>query len=352
MVLTWRTLWRIGRGVLLGILVLIVLAVTLILTAASWNARCDARDRQRFFPPGPLYEVDGLRLHLHCTGKGQPTVILDTGFGMPALGWARVQPELAKRSRVCSYDRAGMGYSDPDPALTPRPSARLAAQLHALLQRAGESGPFVLVGHSNGGYLVRAYYERFPQEVVGAVLVDSSSEYMDERFMATLGKDWKVEAAAELHRAHRMQPVMRFTIWVGLLRWQLGQQAKKQDFNLGPAVVAEAIYLMNQPKWYPAAVSELDGVMETCTQLRSGRGLGNLPLVVLTGGNFRAHGGPAHMEQEWNRLWVKELQPQLARLSTRGRQIIADSGHMVPFEAPEAVVSAVSQVRLLLAATR
>jgi pimeloyl-ACP methyl ester carboxylesterase len=263
---------------------------------------------------------------------------------MPAFGWVRVQPELSRYSRVCSYDRAGLGYSELDPALTPRPSALLAEELHTLLLRAQIPGPFILVGHSNGGYLVRSYYERFPSEVAGAVLVDSSSEYMDERFMATLGKNWKAEAASELARAQRLRPVIRFLIWSGVLRWQLGRRAKEHDFGLGPAVVEEAIYLMNQPGWYPASVAELGGVMATCTALRAGKGLGSLPLVVLTAGNFHSNAAPEHLQQEWNRLWVKELQPQLARLSTRGHQVIADSGHMIPFEAPEAVTGAVLEV--------
>lgn len=343
--------WRmVRRGLLVFVGVFIGLAVFLVLAGATWNALCDARDRRRFPPPGQLVEVDGLMLHLHCTGSGQPTVILDTGFAMPALGWVRVQPELARLTRVCSYDRAGMGYSQRDATLSPRPAALLAEQLHSLLQRASVSGPFILVGHSNGGYLVRAFYQRFPSEVAGAVLVDSSSEYMDERFMNTLGKDWQVEAAAELARAHRMRPVVRALQWTGVARWQLTQKARAVDFNLSPEVIAEAIFLLNQPKWYPASVAELDGVMDTCLKLRAGGDLGRLPLIVLTAGNFRPSGGPADKHEEWNRLWVKELQPQLVRLSTRGRQVVVDSGHMIPFEAPEAVVKAVADVMAMIAA--
>ncbi len=346
------SLRRFGRAVLLGLVGLLALIVVMTLIAAGWNAWCDARDQRRFQPPGRLYDVNGIKLHLHCTGQGQPTVVLDTGFGMPALGWVRVLPLLAQHSRVCSYDRAGFGYSDLDKTLTPRPSARLADELHTLLQRAGEPGPFVLVGHSNGGYLVRSYYERFPREVAGAVLVDASSEYMDERFQHTLGNDWQTEAASELEKAYRMRPVLRFLIWSGVLRWQLGHKAKQQDFHLGEKVVAEAIYLLNKPTWYPASVAELHGVMTTCSELRRGQGLGSLPLVVLTAGNFHANGVPDHLSEEWNRIWVKELQPQLARLSTRGHQIIADSGHMIPFEDPDAVAKAVAEVRTMISAAQ
>lgn len=343
----------IWRKVRRGLVVFAGLTVLLILTAASWNALCDARDRRRFPPPGQLVTVDGLKLHLHCTGQGGPTVVLDTGFSMPAFGWALVQPELSRRTRVCSYDRAGMGHSEQDSTLAPRPAALLATQLHDLLQRAGVPGPYVLVGHSNGGYLVRAFYQRFPSEVAGAVLVDSSSEYMEERFRSTLGKDWKAEDADNLRSARRLRPVVRALQWAGIVRWQLTKAARKQNFGLPPEMVAEAIFLMNQPKWYPAAVAELEGVMETCLELRAGKGLGQLPLIVLTAGNFRPNGGPTDEAQqaEWNRIWVHELQPQLARLSTRGRQVVADSGHMIPFEAPAAVVKAVEEVLKTIASS-
>ena len=119
------------------------------------------------------------------------------------------------------------------------PAALLATQLHDLLQRAAVPGPYVLVGHSNGGYLVRAFHKRFASEVAGAVLVDSSSEYMDERFQSTLGKDWKVEAADNLRSAHRMRPVVRALQWAGVVRWQLMQAAQKQNFGLPPAVVGD-----------------------------------------------------------------------------------------------------------------
>ena len=135
------------------------------------------------------------------------------------------------------------------------------------------------------------------------------------------------------------------------MRWQLTQKAREVNFGLSPEVIAQAIFLLNQPGWYPASVTELDGVLSTCLRLRAGGDLGQLPLIVLTAGNFRPSGAPADKHEEWNRLWVKELQPQLARLSTRGRQVVADSGHMIPFEAPEAVVKAVAAVMEMIAAS-
>lgn len=319
---------------------LVALAAVLVLSGATWNALADARDRRRFPPTGKQIEVDGRMLHLDCTGQGQPTVVLDTGFRMPALGWALVQPKLAQQTRVCSYDRPGMGYSDLDPKRPPHSPGRIAEQLHRLLQRAGEKGPFVLVGHSHGGLMARAYYNRFPKEVAGMVLIDSSSEWMEEVFHGK--KDWQPAYFAELAQERRREPLMRLLIWSGLLRWQLGQAAHNTGFpGLTPELIDRGIFLMNQPGWYPASIAELEGVPETYAEFRTRSSLGDLPLIVLTAGKFTPKGTPDSEVPALRRTWVDELQPKLAHLSSRGRQIIADSGHMIPFDAPDAAVAAV-----------
>lgn len=343
-----RILKRGFRVVLIGLAALCGLVLVLIVTGAIWNALCDARDQKRFSPPGQLYDVDGVRLHLHCTGPAQaarqganqPTVILDSGFSMPAIGWVKVQPLLAKQLRVCSYDRAGFGYSEPDATLVPQTASHMAARLHKLLQRAGVTGPLVLVGHSNGGYLVRAYYEQFPREVVGAVLVDSSSEYMDDHFV---GPDWAQEHIADQKIEHQRLWLWRAATWAGLLRLALMYAVRHPKANAPLEIASEAIFLFNKPHWHPSVVAEGDGIVQTCAEMKRSRGLADLPLIVLTAGNFQPRGLPER-DGHWNRLWVKELQPQLARLSTRGRQVIANSSHMIPFEAPDAVERAVLDV--------
>ena len=337
---------RIARALLRGLAAVLVLLGVLVLGGAAWSSLCNARDTRRFPPPGQLVEVDGRTLHLHCTGQGQPTVILDSGFSLPALSWALVQPELSRRTRVCSYDRVGLGYSEPDPSGAPQTSAHMAERLHALLERAGVRGPLVLVGHSNGGYLVRSYYARFPSEVVGAVLVDASHERMDEHFV---GPQWESAHRAGQASEHRWLPVWRFLSWSGVLRGGLTLLSRSSKLPLPRDVVERAIFLFSQPAWRPSTVAEGDGIPDSVAEMRGGRGLGSLPLVVLTAGRFQPRGVPDRGD-DWNRLWVKELQPQLARLSTRGRQVVADSGHLIPFEAPGAVVQAVSEVLERLAA--
>ena len=119
--------------------------------------------------------MGGYRLHLYCTGTGRPgspTVILDEGQAATSLGWSKVQPGVASFTRVCSYDRAGYGWSDTSPL--PRTAGRMVAELHTLLARAGVAGPYVLVGHSYGGLLMHLYTYTYPQQVAGLVLVDSA----------------------------------------------------------------------------------------------------------------------------------------------------------------------------------
>ena len=125
-------------------------------------------------PPGHLVDIGGYRLHLWCTGDGAPAVILDTGLGGSTPGWGFVQPDVARFTRVCSYDRAGMGYSDPGPS--PRTARRIASELAGLLVRSGIGGPVVLVGASIAGFNVRVFASDHPERAAGLVLVDASHE--------------------------------------------------------------------------------------------------------------------------------------------------------------------------------
>jgi pimeloyl-ACP methyl ester carboxylesterase len=123
--------------------------------------------------PGTSYDVGGHRLHLHCTGTGSPTVVLESGLGEMSSNWARIAPAVAPTTRVCAYDRAGQGWSDD--AGRPQDGLAIARDLHALLAVAGERAPFVLVGHSTGGTYAMTYAAQYPRQVAGMVLLDSST---------------------------------------------------------------------------------------------------------------------------------------------------------------------------------
>ena len=137
---------RIGRLLGYGLLGLVGLLLVLLASGATYESIASRRAARRYQAPGRLVDVGGHRLHLHCSGQGSPTVVLDTGLGMPSASWVLVQPVVAQWTRVCAYDRAGYGFSDLGP--TPRISQRIVEELHALLDRAGEPAPYVLAGHS------------------------------------------------------------------------------------------------------------------------------------------------------------------------------------------------------------
>src|SRR5947209_14532237 len=162
----------------LGILSLTL--VGLLLLGLLSQAIASAVDASHYPPPGKLVDIGGYRLHINCTGTGSPTVILDAGLGSTSLDWSKVQPGVARFTRVCSYDRAGYGWSDSGPG--PRTSQQIVKELHLLLVHAQINGPYVLVGHSVGGLNMRLYAYRYPQEVAGMVLLDSTSEHQFAQF--------------------------------------------------------------------------------------------------------------------------------------------------------------------------
>ncbi|HEY0582880.1 MAG TPA: alpha/beta hydrolase, partial [Chloroflexota bacterium] len=170
---TQATWWRravgwIGKasiGLLLGVGVLA--AGGLLYEALATDA-----DLRQFPPPGQLVDVGGYRLHIHCTGTGSPTVILESALPAGSPVWAWVQPAVSRTSRVCVYDRAGESWSDIGPK--PRDATRVATELHTLLANAGVDGPFVLVGHSFGGLYTRVFASQYRDQVVGMVLIDAS----------------------------------------------------------------------------------------------------------------------------------------------------------------------------------
>jgi pimeloyl-ACP methyl ester carboxylesterase len=153
------------------VLVLLCLLTALLLTGWLYAAAGDRRDRARYPPPGRLIETgSGRKLHIQVTGQGSPTVVLEAGIAATSISWALVQPEVARFTTVCSYDRGGLGWSDA--TSLPRTPSSLARELHGLLEHAGLPGPYVLVGHSFGGLVVQRFASLYPADVSGLVLVD------------------------------------------------------------------------------------------------------------------------------------------------------------------------------------
>ncbi|MBA4012340.1 MAG: hypothetical protein C0481_10785 [Phenylobacterium sp.] len=284
---------------------------------------------------------DGRKLNFRCTGAGAPTVLLEGGYGADSLGWGRVKVGLAKSYRVCTYDRAGAGFSDPGPL--PRDGAAIARDLDRGLTAAGIDGPFIVVGHSAGALYVRLFSNRRPQDVVGMVLVDPSVEHQDRRFAAMFGEGAggtgplraravQCLAAAEAGTLPSSEPPLDRCV---------PPARSTQSPTAAAARRAEAL----RPSTWRARISEIDTIWNaTSDQLDAGRqSYGDLPLVVLTAdGTYAA--APEALREPLANLWWG-LHRELARRSSRGvsRQV-AGSSHMMMTDRPDAIIAAVNEV--------
>jgi pimeloyl-ACP methyl ester carboxylesterase len=330
----WRR--RLARPALFGL----GLAALLCAAGAAYEAVGAARDARRFPTPGRLVDVGGGRRHLHCTGQGSPTVVLEAGLGSPGLTWALVQPEVARRTRVCSYDRGGYGYSDPV-GREPRTAAQVALELRALLERGGERGPYVLVGHSFGGLVARVLAAQSPGDVAGLVLVDASHE--DAR--ARLPDEPPPEHLGRmLRRGRGIAPLGVLRLRPGLAGWDPRWAGFRR---LPPETLRAMTWLALQRKTLAAAAAEVDAFETSGAQARAAGTLGDRPLVVLAAARRRPdldHLSADAAARYW-RVWVEELQPALARLSARGvLRPLPDSGHSIHLERPDAVIAAVDDI--------
>jgi len=309
-----------------------VLVVLLALAGASYQAIESRLDAHRFPESGQLIDVGGYRLMLNCSGVGSPTVILEAGFGDLSVEWRAVQPQIAQFSRVCSYDRAGYGGSDQGPM--PRTGLRIARELHTLLRNAGEVPPYVLVGSSFGGYSVRVFNGLYPDEVAGIVLADATQEDKYE----LLPKAWSAISAAQLKHCQRQARYAFFIVDLGIGSLML----RAQGANHGA-------YLILQRKYLRARASELEQIRVSAEQARVADHISNKPLVVLTAAEntdaILSSGLSKHDFEEFQRVWMDDLQTRLAGLSSRGRRIVVQgSGHDIPSDRPESIVKAVHEL--------
>ncbi|CAN7330457.1 alpha/beta hydrolase [Phenylobacterium sp. LjRoot164] len=308
-------------------------------------AACDAPEAAAADPsasPELLARLpDGRKLNFRCAGTGAPTVLLEGGYAADSLGWGKVKAALAKSYRVCSYDRAGAGFSDAGPL--PRDGAAIARDLERGLTAARIDGPYIVVGHSAGALYMRLFSNRRPQDVVGMVLVDPSVEHQDRRFAAMFGEGAaglgplraraaQCLAAAEAKTLPATEPPLdRCT----------PPARPGQDPAAAAARRAEAL----RPSTWRARISELDTLWgATSDQLDAGRqSYGDLPLIVLTAdGTYAA--APEAARQPLASLWWG-LHRELARRSSRGiSRVIEGSSHMMMTDRPDAIVAAVDEV--------
>jgi pimeloyl-ACP methyl ester carboxylesterase len=309
------------RIIVRGMLLLVILLAT---AGFLFENISETRDR-RFNPmPGRQVDVGGYKMHIDCMGKGSPVVVLDAGLGDSYISWRKVQPEIAKITHVCSYDRAGLGFSDSSPR--PRTSKVIAEELHALLHNAGIPSPLILVGHSMGGYDVRVFASLYRNEVAGMVLVDASHPEQQKRFPAALND----LDASWLREEEFLEFATPFGIprLLGFCGHEIEMRAAECNFDSAREGVVEL-------KTFPESAAE--------TAITGS--LGNIPLVVLSHDPSTPQPDlPEDLVKPTNEAWQK-MQTELAQLSSRSTQVVAkNSGHYIQLDRPDVVIEGVRNV--------
>lgn len=252
--------------------------------------------------PGRIVDIGGRSLHLLCKGSGSPTVVIEPGSASPSALWWPVQDHLAARTRTCTYDRAGYGWSDPAPL--PRSAADRAQDLARLLDRAGERGPWLLVAHSYGGLVARDFAHRRPEEVAGMVLVDA----VEEESLADPLLQADADRAEARVRAHSDALMAQFPAARVAIAATLAEVAdERRSMRQGPAPLP---------------------------------GLGALPLTVIS----RGRAGTTPEEVQVDAAWARG-QARLATLASGASHVVAtDSGHDIFLDEPELVTTEVERM--------
>lgn len=314
----------VGLAGLLGMLILALALSFIYQTVASERAA------NNYPPPGKMVEVGGYRLHFDCVGNGEPTIILEAGGGLFSLSWVSVQSALANATttRVCSYDRAGLGWSDENPG--PYSIAGEVEALHLGLAALGVKGKLVLVGHSYGGFMARFYASRFPQDVIGLVLVDPNTVTFFDRHPLVLDE------------VHIQSRILRVVAPLGLARWLAAGEfrdnmrlPKDEDIN-------KMLELSLATKHLRSVARMLNEFSASVGTLRALDSRIDIPVTVLSRGKADQHSpwGDNTREADW-----RAGHEQLAGNAKHGTLIIADkSDHMVIFDQPELIVEAVKNV--------
>ncbi len=302
-----------GRGCLTWLGRIMISIMGLSILGYIYEPMAEAADVKAYPPPGQMVDVGGYRLHIHCTGEGSPTVVIESGWGEMSASWAWVQPEVAKTTRVCTYDRAGMGWSESSP--NPRTAREYAKELHTLLEKANVPGPYVLVGHSMGGFTVIVYARDYPTDVSGLVLVDTQDlPKSDGAAPKPAPKPGGTSLPSLLAR-------------IGVVRLLAGPLGAIQDLPEGDkqAYTAYAVALRSVQTF----TDEGNGMSEGGAQARAVTSLGELPVIVLSRGEDQDAKHTA-------------AQADLLQLSTNSQQFFADqSGHSIHIDQPEAAVAAI-----------
>ncbi|WP_395316670.1 alpha/beta fold hydrolase [Variovorax sp. UC74_104] len=314
----------------------VLVAALAILAGVVYEQYGRYRAARDFPAPGKMVDIGGgRRIQLDCRGAGSPTVVFEDGLSIDgSLSWAAVQPAVAQRTRACSYSRAGLMWSDASNA--PRSAKQVAQDLHEALMRAGERGPFVLVGQSLGGLYATTFTRYFGSEVAGLVLVDPSHPDQVARVAAFMTETRSLRSRIAVSLA-----------WTGLLRAavpSLLPRAPNQTEHDARAVRAFA------PKSMVTQMAEGDATDAVLAEAGAFRDLGSRPLVVLTamapytGSELRGMQITPEQGVQVQAIWEKMHEEMAAWSSRSTHRLLPKAGHDIQFDDPRAVIEAVLSV--------
>jgi pimeloyl-ACP methyl ester carboxylesterase len=307
------------------LLVALFLSLALIAYLLVTESIARSKYRAEYPPPGQMVSLGTHSIHLYCVGTGSPTVVFESDLDQyGVLSWASVQGEIGKYTRACSYDRAGIMWSEPGPL--PRDGETIARELHAVLHTAGEQGPYMLVGHAFGGAYVRIFAGKYPAEVCGMVLLESSHPEMLTRF-AEYGVNPEIPD-------RNIRPLI-------LLLSQLGSPGRYKGnvYDLPPEIYdpVQAFLPESSMAWFDEKVESPN----TLAQAGRYKHLGDWPLIVL------ATSGPSpslgELGVKLDDLWL-QMQRELLSLSDNSELRSYEIGHYPQLQEPEVVIDAIQDV--------
>ena len=330
-----------------AIVIVAAIAGTVLVAGRLYQRWGTARDRKRFLAPGTLVDVGGHRLHLRTMGEGGPTVVFESGLMSTMLSWCDIQPEIAKSAGTVSYDRAGLGWSDPGPM--PRDAAQIVNELSTLLDRAEIEPPYILVGHSFAGLTMRYLATKFPEQVAGLVLIDPvvpeewnpANEHNQKRIRtgarilrraAGLSR-WGALRFVSLLLLSGVKPVAEPLVRLMSKGSPKGDGTTRSPlfWNLPPAERAMAPMFWVLPRFTETIASQLENLPRSSEQVTAAGPLPNIPITVISAANTP--------------LAKREQHIALAKLSTLGKHVTAaGSGHWVMQDEPEVVLHAIQDV--------
>jgi pimeloyl-ACP methyl ester carboxylesterase len=309
---------------------LALFCVVFLLVLPLWNLGATKWQHARNPVPGEFYNVDGRQMHIYCSGSGSPTLVIEAAASASWLAWQGVQPQLSQLTRVCTYDRAGHGWSEPRPR--PRDAESTVRELHALLDEATVQRPLVLAGHSLGGLFVREYAREFPAEVAGIVFIDSSSPQQLD--------DLPGERSSYEHEKREYPTELQWEkvkVWSGWER--LVGNCKDVPSRELASFAAQYDALMCRPAYVGGEDSEIMDFEQTCKQAGRLVSFGKIPVLIISRDPDREKETMSAERLSKNQAWDRD-QEALKLLSPLSWRVIArNAGHGVHHDRLELVVS-------------